>query len=376
MAIGIQYYGRGTRGVTPARINNPTLNNPRLLGDDPTGGSDDGGLGLTGTASTAGAGSLLNAQTNAAKFKAEQAAAADALIRQQTGAQNQANYLRGLLGAGVPASITGEIGAQETAGRSYINTQAQNLLERLSGALTTGQGATTQGYDTLRNYLQANPATAYANTAQAAPTVTQNTLAQYMQAMGTPTGTVDPALAEVNAQAVGGANAYNQLLNVLRGSEASGQASRLSEEQMARALAGSQLQSIYGSGRANVESEQLAALNALAAQISNARIAAQQAQTSQETAIQNALATLYGTGLITPPPVVTENPVVDTVVPVVPTAPVQSAPVARLAQQVANAKNQTLVNRANAFIEANPTASAAVVAKAFPSLSAAAKKKK
>jgi hypothetical protein len=376
MAIGIQYYGRGTRGVTPARINNPTLNNPMLLGDDPTGGSDDGDLGLTGTASTAGAGSLLNAQTNAAKFKAEQAAAADALIRQQTGAQNQANYLRGLLGAGVPASITGEIGAQETAGRSYINTQAQNLLERLSGALTTGQGATTQGYDTLRNYLQANPATAYANTAQAAPTVTQNTLAQYMQAMGTPTGTVDPALAEVNAQAVGGANAYNQLLNVLRGSEASGQASRLSEEQMARALAGSQLQSIYGSGRANVESEQLAALNALAAQISNARIAAQQAQTSQETAIQNALATLYGTGLITPPPVVTENPVVDTVVPVVPTAPVQSAPVARLAQQVANAKNQTLVNRANAFIEANPTASAAVVAKAFPSLSAAAKKKK
>jgi hypothetical protein len=230
----------------------------------------------------------------------------------------------------------------------------------------------------LRNYLQANPATAYANTAQAAPTVTQNTLAQYMQAMGTPTGTVDPALAEVNAQAVGGANAYNQLLNVLRGSEASGQASRLSEEQMARALAGSQLQSIYGSGRANVESEQLAALNALATQISNARIAAQQAQTSQETAIQNALATLYGTGLVIPPPVVpvtgTET---ETVTEKVETkAPVQSAPVARLAQQVANAKNQTLVNRANAFIEANPTASAAVVAKAFPSLSAAAKKKK
>jgi len=381
MAIGIQYYGKGTRGVTPARINNPTLNNPSLLGDDPTGGSDDGGLGLSDTSGgsgSSGAGALLNAQTNAAKFKAEQDAAAAALIRQQTGAQNQANYLRGLLGAGVPASITGEIGAQETAGRSYINTQAQNLLERLSGALTTGQGATTQGYDTLRNYLQANPATAYANTAQAAPTVTQNTLAQYMQAMGTPTGTVDPALAEVNAQAVGGANAYNQLLNVLRGSEASGQASRLSEEQMARALAGSQLQSIYGSGRANVESEQLAALNALAAQISNARIAAQQAQTSQETAIQNALATLYGTGLITPTPVVpvtgTET---ETVTEKVETkAPVQSAPVARLAQQVANAKNQTLVNRANAFIEANPTASAAVVAKAFPSLSAAAKKKK
>jgi hypothetical protein len=58
---------------------------------------------------------------------------------------------------------------------------------------------------------------------------------------------------------------------------------------------------------------------------------------------------------------------------VAPVAPVQSASVARLAQQVANAKNQTLVNRANAFIEANPTATPAQVAKAFPSLS---KKKK
>lgn len=374
MAIGIQYYGKGTRGVTPARINNPTI-----LGDDPTGGTDDGGLGLTDTSgggASSGAGSLLNAQTNAAKFKAEQDAAAAAFLRQQTGAQNQAAYLRGLLGAGVPSSITGEIGAQETAGRSYINTQAQNLLERLSGALTTGQGATTQGYDTLRNYLQANPATAYANTAQAAPTVTQNTLAQYMQAMGTPAGTVDPALAEVNAQAVGGANAFNQLLNVLRGSETSGQASRLAEEQMARSLAGSQLQSIYGSGRANVESEQLAALNALASQISNARIAAQQAQTAQETAIQNALATLYGTGLVVPP-VVTDGGTGVVVPPVVePTSGGQKlTAVQQLAAIPIKASNTALQKRIDNFIATKPNASAAVVAKAFPELSKTIAKK-
>ena len=81
MAIGIQYYGKGTRGVTPARINNPTLNNPRLLGDDPTGGSDDGGLGLTGTSSTAGAGSLLNAKTNAAKYSAAITAIVEASLK-------------------------------------------------------------------------------------------------------------------------------------------------------------------------------------------------------------------------------------------------------------------------------------------------------
>jgi hypothetical protein len=372
MAIGVvSYSNKPNSSIGVPRIT-PLIN----LGDDPTGGSGTTDSGLTSTSSVSGAGSLLNAKTNAAKFDAEQKAAAAAMLRQTQGAQAQETYLRGLLGKGVPASITGEIGAQETAGRNYINTTATNLLERLAGALTTGQGYTTQGYDTLRNYLAANPANAYANAAQAAPTVTQNTLANYMQAMGTPAGAVDASLGQVNAQATGGANAFNQLLNVLQGSEASGQASRLSEEQMARALAGSQLQSIYGSGRANVESEQLSALNALATQISNARIAAQQAQTAQETAIQNALAGLYGTGLVTLPPPVVPDGGVAPVIPVVPAtvapavAPKPLTAVQQLAAVPIKASNKVLQNKINAFISSKPNASAAAVAKAFPQLAA------
>lgn len=338
--------------------------------------AEDDGNGGGGTTSSSAA-QLMNAETARRKFLAEQAAGTAAATRAQTGAETQAAYLRSLLGQGVPSSITGEIGAQETAGRSYINTTAQNLLERLAGALSTGQQFTTQGYDTLRNYLGANPAQAYAQAQRAVPTVTNNALAQYMQAQGVDPGMAQPAVDQANLASLGGATNYNQLLNVLSGAEASGQASRMSEEQMARALAGSQLQSIYGSGRANVESEQLSALNALASQISNARIAAQQAQTAQEQAIQNALATVYGTGYTAPPAAPVTETVTDTVTETVaPTAPVQSAPVARLAQQVANAKNQTLVNKANAFIEANPTATLAQVKKAFPSLTAAAAKKK
>ena len=338
--------------------------------------AEDDGNGGGGTTSSSAA-QLMNAETARRKFLAEQAAGTAAATRAQTGAETQAAYLRSLLGQGVPSSITGEIGAQETAGRSYINTTAQNLLERLAGALSTGQQFTTQGYDTLRNYLGANPAQAYAQAQRAVPTVTNNALAQYMQAQGVDPGMAQPAVDQANLASLGGATNYNQLLNVLSGAEASGQASRMSEEQMARALAGSQLQSIYGSGRANVESEQLSALNALASQISNARIAAQQAQTAQEQAIQNALATVYGTGYTAPPAAPVTETVTDTVTETVaPTAPVQSAPVARLASQVANAKNQTLVNKANAFIEANPTATLAQVKKAFPSLTAAAAKKK
>jgi hypothetical protein len=386
MAIGVQYYGQGTRPITRTGVDTSGGYVPGYVGTtgatidsgsdfpeiDLGGNPADTGITPTSGTGTSGAAGLMNAETARRKFEAEQAAGIAAATRAQTGAQTQAEYLRGLLGQGVPSSITGEIGAQETAGRSYINTQAQNLLERLSGALGTGQQFTTQGYDALRNYLAANPAQAYAQAQRAVPTVTQNALAQYMQAQGVNPAMAQPAVDQANLAALGGATNYNQLLNVLSGAEASGQASRMSEEQMARALAGSQLQSIYGAGRAGVESEQLAALNALATQISNARIAAQQAQTQQEQAIQNALAGIYGTGYTAPPPVT--DTVTDTVTETVaPAAPVQSAPVARLATQVANAKNQTLVNRANAFIEANPSATAAQVAKAFPSLS---KKKK
>ena len=371
-------------------------NDPLGLGDG-TGSTGSTGSGYSylsdGTPSSGltGAGSLLNAQTNAAKFAAEQEVARIAAEKARFGAQNQMNYLQTLLGQGVPASITGEIGAQETAGRDYINTQATNLLARLAGARDTGQQFTTQGYDTLKNYLTANPASAYAQAQRAVPTVTDNALAQYMRAQGVDPSMAQPAVDTANQQALGGATNYNQLLNVLTGAESAGQASRMSEEQMARALAGSQLQSIYGSGRANVESEQLGALNALATQISNARIAAQQAQTAQEQAIQNALAGLVGTGLVCPPgqvksadgqscvtpstPVTTTPPVTTTTV-----EPTNGAAKLTAVQQLAaipvKASNTALQNKIDAFIAAKPNASAAAVAKAFPQLAATIAKKK
>jgi hypothetical protein len=65
---------------------------------------------------------------------------------------------------------------------------------------------------------------------------------------------------------------------------------------MGRTLAGSQLESIYGAGRAGVEGEQLKALNDLATQISNARIGAQTQASAQEQSLQQALATILGQG--------------------------------------------------------------------------------
>jgi hypothetical protein len=299
MPLGINKYQ--TRGLPQRKV--AAGGYDPNAGTGATGSTDPGYTYLEDGNKDGGssAAAIKNADTARLKFLAEQAAGTAAAEKAQFGAANQLNYLRTLLGQGVPSSITGEIGAQETAGRDYINTTATNLLARLAGARDTGQQFTTQGYDTLRNYLTANPANAYAQAQRAVPTVTNNALAQYMQAQGVDPSMAQPAVDTANQQALGGATNYNQLLNVLTGAESAGQASRMSEEQMARALAGSQLQSIYGSGRANVESEQLAALNALATQISNARIEAQKAQTAQEQAIQTAIAGLVGTGNVCPP---------------------------------------------------------------------------
>jgi hypothetical protein len=395
VAVGVVSYGKSpieqrAYGTGYPAIYSPAVEEINIEGIDLEGNPTDTGITSTSSSGSSAA-ATMNAQTNAAKFAAEQQAGIDAAATARMGALQQTAYLRSLLGQGVPSSITGEIGAQETAGREYINTQATNLLARLAGARDTGQQFTTQGYDTLKNYLTANPANAYAQAQRAVPTVTNNALAQYMQAQGVDPSMAQPAVDTANQQALGGATNYNQLLNVLTGAESAGQASRMSEEQMARALAGSQLQSIYGAGRANVESEQLGALNDLAARISNARISAQNEQSQRDQAIQTALAGILGTGYLNPS---SADPAVqnqltalipgykdETVFP----PPVgqgsgggvkKSPSVVALEAIPVKTSNTALQKRIDDFVAAKPRASVAAVAKEFPQLAAAIAKKK
>ena len=404
MALGVKTF-RGRTALGGA----PQINLASVLGDNPTG--DDDGLTSTGSTSQTLAAAKVRAATDAAKLlydqnklAAEQAAAADALIRQTTGAQNQANYLRSQMGAGIPAVTLENIGGQETAGQNYINTQYTNLLADLTGRRDTGNRLTTQGYDALRNYLGSNVPQAYATAAQGVPTSNQNALAAYMQGQGVDTAGAQAAVDTSNAQAMGTANNYDQLLNVLRAQETSGQQSRMSEEQMSRTLAGANLEAIYGQGTAGLEQQKLASLNELATRISNARLQAQQIQTAREQALADALAALYGTGLTNPP--VTPDPVTgacppgqtkdangNCVVPkdpppgfdpafgsgVVSTPPVgqgsgggvkKSPSVAALAAIPIKASNTALQKRIDAFVAAKPRATPAAVAKAFPQLAA------
>lgn len=340
---------------------------------DDGGGSGGGGSILSGQAA------LARAATDRQKYLDEQAAAANALQRQQAGAQRQFQYLTSQLGAGIPSALSQQIDLQQSTGEQYISDQAAELLRQLGARQTQATDLTRTGFTNLQNYLAQNQPTAFAQAPRAQATPMTSDVMQYLAGQGVSGAPVQSQVDLANLGAQGGASNYNQLLNVLAAREQAGQQSRQAEAEMGLTSQLANLQGIYGQGTSQLEQSRLAALADLASRVSGNRFAAQQTATSRDQSIQDALAALLGTGYI-PPQTTTDGGTAAPVeaAPIVqqPVQPVQSAAVAKLATQVANATNKTLVNRANAFIEANPTATAAQVAKQFPSLAAAAKKKK
>jgi hypothetical protein len=391
MAVGItKYVGAGSRPMSRLPMTKTTD-----ATFDPTEGS---GINVVDNSNSGGSSSgLYSYKAALEKIAADQAAAQAATTRATTGASNQAGYLTGLLNQGIPANVANIISQGDVSGKQYIADQYKLLADQLKGSYTpetnvgTGylgaQGRTTAGYNALQNYLQANPPTAFQQAPQVPQTMASNDLAAYMGGQGVSTAPVDPTIAALNAAAGGGAQNYNRLLSTLGQLEQAGQQSRLAEQQMGRSGALSGLEQLYQGQTGGLQQQQLQALAELQSNIFGQQLTAEQQAASRNQAIQDALAALLGTGYINPeqitPTTITgtapDNVVTTTQPKIVPppvVQPKQSAPVAKLAAQVANATNKTLVNRANAFIAANPTATPAQVAKEFPSLTAAAKKKK
>ena len=390
--LGVTYYGRGTKGLPQTgMVPTETVTEEEEIVIPTTinlgGGAVDesgSGSGLSGQAA------IMNAKLAQKKYDDTLSSAEDASERLGLGAGYQQTYLQQQLDAlskgGFNPIIAGELEAQKTAGEKYIQDQYNSLLGLVNQRKQTGETLTGQGYDALRSYLTANPATAYATAQRAAPTVTQNALAQYMQAQDVNPAMAQPAVDQANLAALGGATNYNQLLNVLSGAEASGQQSRLSEEQMARTMANAQLQSLYGGATQGLEQSRLSGLAELQKQISTARLAAEQDRIAREQALQDAIATNLGTGYTCPPGFQKDAEGNCVPIPKTPTdggggndggGGVKKSPsVAALAAIPVKASNTALQKRIADFVAAKPRATPAAVAKEFPELTATAAKKK
>ena len=392
MVIGItQYKGAGSRPMSKL----PTIKTTGGL-PGPEGEDDGGGPSITdeksgGSSSTSG---LYSYKSALEKIAADQAAAEAAAIRATRGAMLQGGYLTGQLNQGVPTNVSNLIDTSGTQGEEYIQNQYNALMNQLKGSYTpetnvgTGylgaQGRTGVAYDALQNYLQANPPTPFQQAPQAPATAVTNDLAQYMGGQGVSTAPVDPTIAALNAAAGGGAQNYSSLLSTLGQLQQAGQQSRLAEQQMGRSGALSGLEQLYQGQTGGLQQQQLQALANLQANLTSQRLTAEQQAAARNQAVQDALASLLGTGYLNP---ASTDPAVQGILEkIVPgyVPPVEEptdagqklTAVQQLAAVPIKASNTALQKRIDTFVAAKPNASAAAVAKAFPELAKTIAKKK
>lgn len=262
--------------------------------------------------------SLLNAITNQkeyelakAKQDAEAQATQAALERSTTGTSAQLIELQNLLNnVGVPEAISTAIGdygtnTTEAIGKQYdaLKTVLQNLYTGEGGTLeaptaTSALGITQAGFNALRNYLEQNPANAYALAKEAGTTtpVFANDLAQYMEGQGVSQEGVTPTIEALNRAAQGGATNYQNLLNILAAQEASGTQGRAREAELAATLARAGLGGEFTRQQGALTNQQLAALTQIAQTQASQTLQAQKDAEARRQAIQDAILKLQGTG--------------------------------------------------------------------------------
>tara|TARA_R110002126_G_scaffold232384_1_gene376830 strand:+ start:67 stop:1032 length:966 start_codon:yes stop_codon:yes gene_type:complete len=251
---------------------------------------------------------LINAETNRLKYIldaqkaiAEQDAAVAAIQRTQAGATNQAEYLQSLLGQGAPQKLIDLVGGQKGVSEKYVQDQYDTLMKQLAESYGRGEQLTTAGYNALTNYLTQNQPTAFTQATRAQAQPVRNDLAQYMAGQGVPTAPVEPTITALEQAAQGGAQNYNELLNTLARLQQAGQESRMSEAQMARTVAGTQLAQSRATQEGSLEQQRLASLADIQAKAAAERLTLEREAAARQQTIQDTLASLVGTGYICPP---------------------------------------------------------------------------
>jgi hypothetical protein len=341
------------------------------------------GAARTSEAKTAGAKFALDAL----KYENELSTDAAALARKKAAAQSQLEYLKGqLTGGEINPELARSLEEQRAQREGYVNDEYKRLLGNLGTQYGQAQTLTTEGFDALKSYLQGAPQNAYQtaieqNPATAAPMA--NDLAQYMASRGVEAGRTEPGLLAANAAAQGGAANYNNLLTVLAATSTQAQQSRLNEQAMAQRLADAQLTARKAAQEGTLTTAQLQGLQTIQDQYNAAKIQLQANAIARDQALQDAIASVTGSGALEYTPLVVDTTkdggantggAADTGGAA---AVTKSKAVQMLANQVAAAKGsnaKALQARADKFIAANPTATPKEIKDEFPKLRAAAVK--
>ena len=298
-------------------------------GNNPTGPTgSNGGNPFIPTYNVNPAAAARNAATNAAlaalrqkefeqidlpKYQASAAEAAREEAAKIAGAQSMRNYYEDLLRDETRFRQPTDaylklLGGAESTAKEAIEGQYEDLGAALEKAYNAGVTLSSQGFGALRDYLERNQPIAFAQAQRASVTPQVNLIEQYARQRGIATPGVEQAVQEANVLAAGGAQNYNNLLNLLTTLGQRAQTSRLSEAEMAGTVNAAQLRNRLLAGQTQAQQAQAAALANLTNQYNTARLQAESALLARRQSIQDALAKILGTGLTTAPPVTPTGP--------------------------------------------------------------------
>ena len=223
----------------------------------------------------------------------------------ERGAQTAAGYLeQQLSGVGAQyAPLLAQIAANKASLESGVNTNYDTALAALLARVGVANTETTTNYDALRDRLTAAAPRAFTNLpAATAPTLSQDAVSAYAQAIGAPTQAIGEAAVQAAAPYAGTADAYNRLIENLKANEAAGQASRLAGVDMGRTSTASRIGAQQLSSTNALDVQKNAALAQILQSIQGQQLGISQQQLAQENALRQALAGIYGTGYARPTP--------------------------------------------------------------------------
>jgi len=231
-------------------------------------------------------------------------AAADALARDRFNAERSdantasATSLRALQGLqgrlasggyrGNADTLLDLIRGQDETGQASIWDNYNTGIGNINAGYDTAQGLVNTGYGDLNQYLGANQINPYANVQQQVSPV-NNAMANYLSAYGVSN---DPVSQQVQASQIanqGGADAFNQLQQLMSANQLANNQSNLDVSRMAQNYATTGLGSQRAAYQANADTARTSAMNQLMDQINQARFGVEEGVGTRRNALEEAI---------------------------------------------------------------------------------------
>lgn len=221
----------------------------------------------------------------------------------KAGAFAQKEYLDSLLAgsSGRYKTLRDALAGQQTSLNEQQETLAKQARDALAARYTTATTDTTAAYNDLLARLTAQPRAFADAPAATAPTLSEDAVSRYAQAIGAPTQAIGQAAVQAATESAGTQDNYNRLLKILKANEESQRESRLAGVGMGSTSAAAQLLASKGLATDRIDAQKQVALGQILAAIQQGQFGIDQSELGYRQSLEAALAGIYGTGYIPNP---------------------------------------------------------------------------